>query len=110
MILDAQAACTTCGSVPCAPVEQWPADVPQWLSAMHLALYFRPHLNATRQYRAEFLLRGVMTGHSWDGKLVRLATPAVECLPIAVEQANRWATCGKPREASEMITLSRVGV
>jgi hypothetical protein len=108
LLLDGQVACAECGSVPCPPVDSWPGDTAVWLAAMELALYLRPMLHFTRQQRAEFLLRGVVAGHQWDDKLVKLAAPATECLPIAVLQAERWAAAGKPREAETMITLARI--
>jgi hypothetical protein len=108
LVTDGQVACGVCGSVPCPPVDQWPGDTAVWLAAMELALYLRPVLQFSRQQRAEWLLRGVVTGHQWDDKIVRMAAPAAECLPIAVAQAERWTAAGRPKDAETMITLARV--
>lgn len=108
LVLDEHAACTVCGAVPCPLIEAWPADVAPWLSAMHSAFYFWPVLALTRQQRAEWLLRGVVAGHQWGNRIVKLAAPSVECLPIAQEQALRWAACGRPKDAAEMIKLAGV--
>jgi hypothetical protein len=67
-----------------------------WLLQQCVASFMAPFRRGTAQRRWEALLRAVIAGRTWSGRLYRMAIDPADAYQAGITEAQKWERAGCP--------------